>query len=492
MSKLLDNYTAADSDAFADNIHRDAEGYWKPIYPDEVGRALKHVEANYNYKVLTGTVANYRIYPSAVSPGSTGAQVEDFTGDDDKVLTLKYDGTEGWYWTLSQGGTGGGPSGPSGPSGPTGPSGADSTVSGPSGPTGPTGPSGADSTVSGPTGPSGPSGPQGLSGPSGADSTVSGPSGPSGADSTVSGPSGPSGSVTGSVTYSELHDANSSTMSLTTSFAGWNTGTFGNTYQITTNSGTGTTGDNFEIIEAGAYRFVGAFAVGSSVNNSEITCSLFINGVEDTDTQTTRAFSSNNTKGSFTITDIINLQAGDEVDIRFKADQSLTMSIDNISVNISRLTGVGDTGPSGPTVWQAGAQGSEIYYDADNVGIGTNNPSETLHVGGNAYIEGQAWSDMATGSTTVNWNNGNSATVQLGVGSTAITLQNPQTGATYFLKLIGSSGGGPSTAVTWAAATIKWPDGDVYVPTGALGSIDSVVLFYDGTNYLANATLNYS
>ena len=133
MSKLLDQYTALDSQAFADNIHREANGYWKPIYPGELNRPLKHVEADYNYKVLTGTLANYRIYPSAILPGTTGAAVEDFTGDDNKVLQLKYDATEGWYWTLLSGGSGTtGPAGPTGAAGPTGTNGA----TGPAGPTG--------------------------------------------------------------------------------------------------------------------------------------------------------------------------------------------------------------------------------------------------------------------------------------------------------------------------------------------------------------------
>ena len=101
MSKPLDQYTALDSQAFADNIHREADGYWKPIYPSELNRPLKHVEADYNYKVLTGTLANYRIYPSTLPPGSTGVAVEDFTGDDNKFLQLKYDVTEGWYWTVA-------------------------------------------------------------------------------------------------------------------------------------------------------------------------------------------------------------------------------------------------------------------------------------------------------------------------------------------------------------------------------------------------------
>lgn len=108
MSKPLDDYTAADSPAFGNLIHRGANGYWKPIYPSEVGRALKHVEADFNYKLLTSSLANYRIYPGGQLP-SNNSNVEDFSGDQNKVLTLKKDGTD-FYWTLevAQGGGGSG------------------------------------------------------------------------------------------------------------------------------------------------------------------------------------------------------------------------------------------------------------------------------------------------------------------------------------------------------------------------------------------------
>jgi len=43
----------------------------------------------------------------------------------------------------------------------------------------------------------------------------------------------------------------------------------------------------------------------------------------------------------------------------------------------------------GSSPWQAGAEGSEIFYNADNVGIGTDNPSESLDVGsGNILTAG--------------------------------------------------------------------------------------------------------
>lgn len=106
MTKSLDSYNSSDSDAFANLIHRKAEGYWKPIYPSEVGRSLKHVEADFNYKLLSGSIANYRIYPSGQTP-STHSDVEDFSLDQNKVLTLRKDGND-FYWTMTTGGSGGG------------------------------------------------------------------------------------------------------------------------------------------------------------------------------------------------------------------------------------------------------------------------------------------------------------------------------------------------------------------------------------------------
>ena len=48
MTKPLDDYNSSDSPTFGSLIHRGPDGYWKPIYPHEIGRALKHIEADYN------------------------------------------------------------------------------------------------------------------------------------------------------------------------------------------------------------------------------------------------------------------------------------------------------------------------------------------------------------------------------------------------------------------------------------------------------------
>ena len=98
MSKPLDDFTAADSPAFGEFLHRGVNGYWKPLYPNELGRALKHVEADYNYKLLTGSIANYRIYPDGQTP-AIHVDPENFSADVGKYLTFKQDGSD-YYWTL--------------------------------------------------------------------------------------------------------------------------------------------------------------------------------------------------------------------------------------------------------------------------------------------------------------------------------------------------------------------------------------------------------
>ena len=109
MSKPLEDYTGSDSPTFSNLIHRGPNGYWKPIYPHEIGRALKHVEADYNYKLLTGSIANYRIFPAGQLP-SSHPYPEDFSGSEGKFLTLKKEGTD-FYWTLEEVSTDGGGAG---------------------------------------------------------------------------------------------------------------------------------------------------------------------------------------------------------------------------------------------------------------------------------------------------------------------------------------------------------------------------------------------
>lgn len=442
MSKPLDSYTAADSPAFDEDIHRGPEGYWKPIYPSEVGRALKHVEADYNYKVLTGTLANYRIYPSSMPAGTTGAQVEDFTGDEDKILTLKKDPTEGWYWTLGPGGSGG-------------------------------------------TG-------KWLDGINSGDIYYSG------GDVGI-GTNDPSEAleVIGKIEVSEEFIGDLRGAIRFNAKAGEALQKCDVVYI------SGISGNTPVVMKANASdpSKMPAFGCAFDAANNGASLEVVTFGtLQGHDTQTP----------GYNLGDTLYVSAttaGALTNVKPTGEANLIQNIAKVQrVDTNGSIKIGGAGRTNDTpnlnegkLFVGDSNNKQVtsdlvYVDIANTHVGINQtvPTETLHVGGNAYIEGQAWSDMATGSTTVNWDNGNSATVQLTIGSTAITLQNPKVGATYFLKLITSVAGGPSTAVTWPGATLKWPNGDVYVPTASAGAIDSVVLFYDGTNYLANATLNYS
>ena len=67
------------------------------------------------------------------------------------------------------------------------------------------------------------------------------------------------------------------------------------------------------------------------------------------------------------------------------------------------------------------------------------------------------------------------------------TPTNPKTGATYILKLI--QGASPST-VTWTASIFKWPAATAPTLSTTTAYVDVITLIYDGTNYLAAATLD--
>ena len=61
MPKFIDEYGNNDSPSFGQGINRGPEGYWKPIYPSEVSRPLKHAEADYNYKILSINLSRKKI-----------------------------------------------------------------------------------------------------------------------------------------------------------------------------------------------------------------------------------------------------------------------------------------------------------------------------------------------------------------------------------------------------------------------------------------------
>jgi len=116
---------------------------------------------------------------------------------------------------------------------------------------------------------------------------------------------------------------------------------------------------------------------------------------------------------------------------------------------------------------------------------------------GNLAVDGQAYSDSITpveptGTTqTLNWNNGNGQIIDLdsATGSVTLTLTNPNMGATYIIKVI--QGDTTARDIVYPASVL-FPGGTAPVITATLGAEDLIVLFYDGTNYLASFNQDFS
>lgn len=116
-------------------------------------------------------------------------------------------------------------------------------------------------------------------------------------------------------------------------------------------------------------------------------------------------------------------------------------------------------------------------------------------VQGTMSITGQAWSAMPadnapSGTTeTIDWNDGNGQTLDLGSasGNVTLTFSNPHAGASYVLKV--TQGVTPRT-VTWPVA-VKWPGGVAPTLTAVNGAKDLCAFFYVASEYLASCTLDH-
>lgn len=95
----------------------------------------------------------------------------------------------------------------------------------------------------------------------------------------------------------------------------------------------------------------------------------------------------------------------------------------------------------------------------------------------------QATTVTPTGTTqTLTWANGIAQDLSLASasGDVTLTLSGPLKGATYRVRIVQ---GAVARNVIWPAA-VKWPAGVAPVISVASGAIDSIELYYDGTNYL--------
>ena len=133
-------------------------------------------------------------------------------------------------------------------------------------------------------------------------------------------------------------------------------------------------------------------------------------------------------------------------------------------------------------------QANQLGINSDGITI-----SETLHVNGNARIDGQAYTEQhgtPLAGATIDWNNGNVQYIQLASGANTLSLSNPKSGATYILQVKQPSSGAAGT-ITYPTS-VKYPGGTKAVLTTDNDAIDIITLIYNGTttHYYASATLD--
>tara|TARA_R110001592_G_scaffold347881_1_gene641661 strand:+ start:710 stop:1798 length:1089 start_codon:yes stop_codon:yes gene_type:complete len=140
---------------------------------------------------------------------------------------------------------------------------------------------------------------------------------------------------------------------------------------------------------------------------------------------------------------------------------------------------------------------TEYMRITDSAQLGINSGgltiSETLHVNGNARIDGQAYTEQhgaPLAGATIDWDNSNVQYIQLASGANTLSLNNPKSGATYILQVKQPSSGAAGT-ITYPTS-VKYPGGTKAVLTTDNDAIDIITLIYNGTttHYYASATLD--
>jgi hypothetical protein len=142
------------------------------------------------------------------------------------------------------------------------------------------------------------------------------------------------------------------------------------------------------------------------------------------------------------------------------ASGALTLSGTEISANSNRVTNVDD-----PTSAQDAATRNYVDTPIAMNAAGNSGSTKTLD-----------FARMITQAVTMTDN-------------CTFTFDNPSSGGTYLVKL--TQGGAGSFTATWPAS-VKWAGGAAPTLSTAVGAIDILTFFYDGTNYFGNAGLNYA
>lgn len=116
-------------------------------------------------------------------------------------------------------------------------------------------------------------------------------------------------------------------------------------------------------------------------------------------------------------------------------------------------------------------------------------------VNGSLAVTGYAPTTLTDGAT-ITWaiggSSGANATVTI-AGNRTLNITGPVSGGNYILRLVQGSGGSRTltlgTGCTWK---VSGGGGGAITPSTAVGAIDILAFYYDGTNCYANFNTNFN
>jgi len=125
-----------------------------------------------------------------------------------------------------------------------------------------------------------------------------------------------------------------------------------------------------------------------------------------------------------------------------------------------------------------------------NLDAQTNNITNigNIEVEGHSYADGEVDDGNSSTADTINWTTGNFHKSTM-TGNCTYTFTAPSGATTLILKLV--QGGSGSYTATFPA-TVKWAGGTAPTLSTAVGAIDIITFYWDGTNYFGTAVLNLS
>jgi hypothetical protein len=185
-----------------------------------------------------------------------------------------------------------------------------------------------------------------------------------------------------------------------------------------------------------------------------------------------------------------------------KSNAAGTGLVDSAVYNVNSNVGIGTSAPNaGLEVQMTGSISpfmisSVATLDGDylvvtsagNVGIGSALPRTKLEIGNSAGFSSEYDNGNSGASKTINWINGNKQRITLTAATVTLTLTSPNVVGNFLLTIIQDGTGGRT--ISWPAS-VKWPNGVAPTLSTAAGAMDVVTFYYNGSNYLGCASLNF-